>query len=548
MTSAATAEIATPVLIVGGGPVGMTLAMSLHAFGVRTLVVNSDMTPRWHPKGATQNARTMEHYRRLGVSRALRGLGLPPDHPTDVGYFTRLTGLGAGAAQHAVRAREDGCRRQCRVRPIRCPSRSCAANQMYRRGRSLPAYRDARRRRGALRLAMPRLCRATATASRAEIEEVETGRRQRVGRLCHRLRRRPGRGAAQARRALRRRRAGRTRAYLSGPQVATYLRAPGLHERHPASGLLAVLDRQPRCAQHAHDASTAPANFSSAPRCRGPTDEPDPAIIARQLLAQPSAQRARSSDSIGHRPWTAGQALVADSFGAGRVDPCRRRRASLHAHGRLRPQHRRSTTRSISAGSSPPWCRDGADRNCSPSYRDRAPPDRLSQHRLPRRSLARSVGAVPIGAAMRRGLRRRARRDAARGGAVLAGFGEEFASLGVQLGARYDGSPIVCRDGTSRRPTIPSRYVPSACPGGRAPHLWLGRRNSLFDRLGRCFTLIRFAGSAADGARSRRRPRRAACRSKTLEIDLAAGARSLRLRPRPHPPGLARRLARQSPA
>src|SRR5215469_3938686 len=82
----------TPVVILGGGPVGMMLAMSLDAWGVRSVLVNAEPTTRWLPKGSTQNARTMEHYRRLGIAHRIRALGLPPDYPTDVGYFTRLAG------------------------------------------------------------------------------------------------------------------------------------------------------------------------------------------------------------------------------------------------------------------------------------------------------------------------------------------------------------------------------------------------------------------------------------------------------------------------
>src|SRR3974390_2904016 len=85
--------IDTPIVIIGGGPVGMMLPLNLDSLGVRrTIIVNAEPTTRWLPKGSTQNARTMEHYRRLGIARQIRALGLPPDYPTDVGYFTRLTG------------------------------------------------------------------------------------------------------------------------------------------------------------------------------------------------------------------------------------------------------------------------------------------------------------------------------------------------------------------------------------------------------------------------------------------------------------------------
>jgi hypothetical protein len=66
--------------------------------------------------------------------------------------------------------------------------------------------------------------------------------------------------------------------------------------------------------------------------------------------------------------------------------------------------------------------------------------------------------------------------------------------LGVEFGAVYD-SPAVVADGT-RPPTVAdsySDYVPSATPGGRAPHVWLGRPDaqlSTLDLLGPAFTLL----------------------------------------------------------
>jgi 2-polyprenyl-6-methoxyphenol hydroxylase-like FAD-dependent oxidoreductase len=85
--------LTAPVIIVGGGPVGLMLALFLDRHMVQSVVFNEDPVTRWHPKGSTHNSRTMEHYRRLGISEKVRGLGLPQDHPTDVAYFTRFTEL-----------------------------------------------------------------------------------------------------------------------------------------------------------------------------------------------------------------------------------------------------------------------------------------------------------------------------------------------------------------------------------------------------------------------------------------------------------------------
>jgi 2-polyprenyl-6-methoxyphenol hydroxylase-like FAD-dependent oxidoreductase len=70
----------------------MMLALNLAALGVRSVLINRDPRPRWHPKGSTQNSRTMEHYRRLGIAQKIRAVGLPRDLPTDVVYFTSLAG------------------------------------------------------------------------------------------------------------------------------------------------------------------------------------------------------------------------------------------------------------------------------------------------------------------------------------------------------------------------------------------------------------------------------------------------------------------------
>jgi 2-polyprenyl-6-methoxyphenol hydroxylase-like FAD-dependent oxidoreductase len=79
---------------------------------------------------------------------------------------------------------------------------------------------------------------------------------------------------------------------------------------------------------------------------------------------------------------------------------------------------------------------------------------------------------------------------------------EHMDAAGVQLGGRYDGSPIVIPDGNPPPDVFPDNYdeyTPSGIPGGRAPHLWLdaerGRGSSLFDRFGKGFTLLRFSGA-----------------------------------------------------
>jgi hypothetical protein len=75
----------------------------------------------------------------------------------------------------------------------------------------------------------------------------------------------------------------------------------------------------------------------------------------------------------------------------------------------------------------------------------------------------------------------------------------EFNIPGVTFGGRYDGSPIIVADGTNPPPDVANDYVPTACPGGRAPHVWLDGETSLFDTFGFEWTLLRLGSNAPDG-------------------------------------------------
>ena len=87
-----TEELRTPVLIAGGGMVGLSLAVELGTRGVDCIIVNEGAAEASHPAGNSLNSRTMEHFRRLGLAEQVRAAGLPPDHPTDVVYVTRFAG------------------------------------------------------------------------------------------------------------------------------------------------------------------------------------------------------------------------------------------------------------------------------------------------------------------------------------------------------------------------------------------------------------------------------------------------------------------------
>lgn len=78
--------------------------------------------------------------------------------------------------------------------------------------------------------------------------------------------------------------------------------------------------------------------------------------------------------------------------------------------------------------------------------------------------------------------------------------GREFYTLGVVLGLRYRGSPVIADDGTEAEWRVSLDYVPSAAPGNLAPHGWLIDGSSLYDQFGPGFTLLAFDGANTDEA------------------------------------------------
>jgi 2-polyprenyl-6-methoxyphenol hydroxylase-like FAD-dependent oxidoreductase len=81
----------TAVIVIGAGPCGLVLAIELGRRGVLTLVLDEKISPTRFPQANATQARTMEHYRRLGFAERIRAQGLLPDYPTDIAYFTRFT-------------------------------------------------------------------------------------------------------------------------------------------------------------------------------------------------------------------------------------------------------------------------------------------------------------------------------------------------------------------------------------------------------------------------------------------------------------------------
>jgi hypothetical protein len=203
---------------------------------------------------------------------------------------------------------------------------------------------------------------------------------------------------------------------------------------------------------------------------------------------------------LAHEPWTAGMALVAERFADRRV------LLAGDAVHLFTPTGGFGMNTGIDDASNLAWkltamVQGWGGGSLLASYQIERMPIALRNTDAARK-LTASIGETdvdpeieqdtPAGEAARRAA-----------GAMLANFNEQFASIGVQLGARYDGSWVIIPDAAAPADSFIA-YTPTSIPGGRAPHVWFDEKrtygNSLFDRLGTGFTLLRLGPRAPDAS------------------------------------------------
>lgn len=502
----------TPVAIVGGGPVGLMLALLLDHHGVKSTVFNNDQTSRWHPKGSTHNSRTMEHYRRLGICAQVRDLGLPADHPTDVAYFTRYNGWELArvvmpSEEEKMRAVIAAPRIHQNFEPIH------RANQMYverfllEHARTRPniSLRFGWQVGDFFETAQSVSLRAARVAESSTDADDYLGTAQNTtGRSeawCAQYLVGCDGGQSHVRRSLGISYEGHDtlkQAFLGGRMVASHLRIPALAGNFFSSRRAWqywVVNAQMRTALVSLNGTDEFLYWTRLPE-GGTLDEGQ---IARGVRLACGVDL--PVEVLGNRNWTAGVALWAERFWSGR-----RVFLAGDAIHLFTPTGGFGMNTGIDGAANLAW-------KLAAMVQGWGGPQLLATYEAERKpiatrnttaaqTLARNVGAVQVSAAMEQnnaaGIA--ARRDA---GGYLATFGEEFGSIGVQLGARYDGSILIAQDGAPPADSY-TAYTPSGVPGGRAPHFFLDPpgmpvRRSLYDLFGSGFTLLRLAPGANGG-------------------------------------------------
>jgi 2-polyprenyl-6-methoxyphenol hydroxylase-like FAD-dependent oxidoreductase len=488
------------VFIAGGGPFGLMLANELGRRGVSVLLVDlKEGTTRNVQANATQ-ARTMEHYRRLGFADEVRALGMPADFPTDIAYFTRFAGreLARFSLPSARDARE----------LVRTLSGSWSAAELPHRCNQ--KFIEPVLRRHAERFAGVsvrygwRMTRFQALENEVQVQvEPAPGGPPRTVKATYLV---GGDGPrSPTRQALGIRYAGETgvtRDFVGGRMYAVYCRIPAFYREipHAPAWMNVSFNRERRCFMPAVDGRQ---EFAFHTQLKPNEDEArvtdeSAAGMVRQAIGAPLAVEVLARDT-----WTAGHSLVAERFGAGRVFIGGDAAHLFTPTGGL--GYNTAVEDAVNLG----W-------KLSAVLKGQAAPRLLESYDAERRPLAVRNTSYAKGFADSLGIEppREIEDEGAAGelarkqaGEYLARHGAaEFNIPGITFGGRYDRSPAIVADGSAPPPDRPNVYVPTACPGGRPPHLWLGDGRSLFDAFGFEWTLLRLG--KAQGAGFERAARR----------------------------------------
>lgn len=488
------------VVIGGGGPCGLVLAHELGRRGVRVVLFNDrpDTTP--YPQAGATQARTMEHYRRLGLSQQIRAAGLPPDYPTDVAYFTRLTGAeltrfrlpSSGSASRIIR--DLGGSWSAAELPHRC-SQMFIERILHDEARKLPSVE--------LNFGW-RVTEFTDHSGHVAVEaEGPGGERRSV--TAHYLV-----GVDGARSGIRRQLGINyqgermlDRPFLAGQMYAIYFKSPEVYGLipHERSWQYWVINAERRGMMLALDGQDGFVFMTQLRPDEDPASmsEEHVAGLLHRAMGRPFALRI-----VARSPWTAGLTLVAERFRAGRVFLGGDAAHLFTPTGGL--GYNTAVEDAVNLG----W-------KLAAVVKGYAAPELLDSYERERqavavrntgyaRMFAESIGRLAVPPNIEDDSDPGA--DAARvstGAALLKHAQAEFNIPGITLGARYDGSPIIVHDGTLPPADSASVYEPTACPGGRAPHQWLQDGRSLYDAFGFEFTLLVLAhgGSKSVGSLQR---------------------------------------------
>ena len=473
----------TSVIVVGGGPAGLCLAIELGMRGVNCVVFDDkpDTTP--HPQANATQARTMEHFRRMGFADEIRALGLPADYPTDIAYFTRYTTHELGRfrmpASGAVRdlARQAKGAWSSPERPHRCSQMFIErvlkkhagkyASVSLRYGWRVTGFTDhgthvtadAESTDGCTRASVRGAYIVGCDGPRSPV-------RQALG-ICY-----GGEGSA-------------ARHFMGGTMLAVYFRQRDLYRllNCDKAWMYWTFNADRRALMAAINGVD---EFVFHTQLLAHEVDGEVSTLRAQVLFEQALGCACPIEVLYAARWNAGYTLVADSYGRGRAFIAGDAAHLFTPTGGL--GYNTAVEDAVNLGWKLAAVLQGwGGPHLVETYEEERRPAALRNTRIARQ-FADSVGKFEAHPKLEQDSAEGATARAAAGAYLTDHARREFNIPGVTFGVRYDGSSIIASDGPAPPDTI-NDYVPTGAPGGRAPHLWLDD-TSLYDRLGRDFTLL----------------------------------------------------------
>ena len=467
-------DVHVPVLIVGGGPVGLALALDLGWRGVKALLVERGIGVPVHPRAAAIPVRTMEFCRRWGIASKVRNAGFPPDYPFNVVYCTGLDGYTLAIQRFPSMQDRKPIPQSPEMRE-RCP-------QIW----FDPILEDALSAYPHVELRRP--CLMESFVDRGDLVEVtlldmETDIRSTV--TCDYFVACDG-TSSQVRRTLGVASSGKG---LLTNSINAVLEIPGFLQRHdkgPAERYLFLDSRGTWANLTVIDGCTRWRFTYTGSEETVDRDSIDLATTIRKALGPDMP-----FEVVAVAPWRRLE-LMADRFRVGRVIL-----AGDSAHT-IPPNLGLGMNTGVADAVDLGWKLEAtlngwAGPHLLDSYEAERRPAAIRNATASSKTfglwMASSDAHHNLLAPGERGVKARA--DV---GAFLTGaLPEGWDTLGLQLGYRYDDSPICVADGTPQPPPDPPGvYHATGRPGARAPHFWLSDERSSLDLFGRSFVLFRF--------------------------------------------------------
>jgi 2-polyprenyl-6-methoxyphenol hydroxylase-like FAD-dependent oxidoreductase len=505
-------ENGADVLIVGAGPVGLTLAIDLAWRGIDVTVVETRARAAPpEPKCNHVAARTMEIFRRLGVAEKVRNAGLPADYPHDISYRTTFIG------QELTRIRIP-CRRDrftmtdgpdCNWPTPEPPHR---INQIFLEPILFEHTAVQSRIKIINRTSVEDVLVGDTSAS-AALRDLDSGAVSRMS--CRFLI-----GCDGARSVVRK----AIGAKLSGDEVvqrvqSTYIRAPDLIKLQQHARAWGTGSINPRRAGmvYAIDGVERWLVHNYMKPGEGGFEQVDRDACIRTILGVGPDFR---YDIISKEDWV-GRRLIADRF---------RDRCAFIAGDAAHiwvPYAGYGMNAGIADAMNLSWLLAAHLNGWAPSsildaYEAERWPitSQVSRFAMSHAEAEiRRRGAVPGDIEEAGPAGERARREVGRLAYEINV--RQYACAGLNFGSYYDRSPIIAYDGAEHPAYTMDSYTPSTVPGCRTPHFWRDDGSSIYDAMGPEFTLLRF-DSSIDTAQLKAAALRRALPLTVLDMEPAA--------------------------